>query len=51
MTAALILAATAGGFVAATNFSEIRRDPDTTGWGVGIGSLIFIVFGFWAIVQ
>ena len=49
MTAALIFAAIAGGAVAKVNFDEIRRDPDTKGWGVGIGSLAFIVFGSLAV--
>lgn len=51
MTSAFILAASAGGAVALVNLNEIIKDPSTKGWVVGIGSLSFIVFGFWAIVR
>lgn len=49
MTAAFILLASLGGATAAINLNEIVKDPSTEGWGVGIGSLMFIVFGSAAI--
>lgn len=51
MTAAFMLAAFIGAFAAGINFSEIIKDPSTRGWGVGIGSLMFIGFGLWAIAS
>jgi len=49
MTAAFILAASVGGAWALINLEEIIKDSSTKGWGVGIGSLMFIVFGSAAI--
>jgi hypothetical protein len=51
MTAACILAAGIGSAWALVNLGEIIKDPSTKGWGVGFGFLIFIVFGFWAIIR
>jgi hypothetical protein len=51
MTAALILLAALGAATVQINFNEIIRDPSTKGWGVGIGALMFLGFGYWAIVS
>ena len=48
MKTILILAAAVGFAVAGINFREIIRDPDTKGWGVGLGILAFAVFSVWA---
>lgn len=50
MNPSLVLLAAIGLALAAINFSEIMKDPSTPGWGVGLGSLMFIGFGLWAIV-
>jgi hypothetical protein len=40
----------AGGLAAVQiNFNDIMKDSSTKGWGVGFGSLFFIVFGSLAI--
>jgi hypothetical protein len=51
MKSALTLLAGFGALAAAINFNEIIRDPSTKGWGVGIGFLMFIGFGLWAIAS
>ena len=38
-------------FAALINLDEVRRDPDTKGWGVGLGLLAFVGFGAWAIAS
>lgn len=42
--AILIGLAAAGFAVAGNTFRDIIRDPDTKGWGVGLGLLAFLVF-------
>lgn len=49
MTAAFILLAVIGISAAAINVNEIIREPSTKGWCVGIGFLVFVVFGAAAI--
>lgn len=49
MTAAFLLLASLGGAAALVNSNEAVKDPSTKGWGLGIGSLMFIVFGSLAI--
>lgn len=51
MKAFLILAAAAGLVAAQINISEVTRNPDTPGWGVGLGLLAFVGFGAWAIAS
>lgn len=51
MKTALILLAALGLAAAGINMNEITKDPSTKGWGVGLGFLAFIGFGWWAIVS
>jgi len=51
MKTALILLAALGAAAMQINFNEIIRDPDTPGWGVGLGLLAFVGFGVWAIAS
>ena len=51
MKTALTVLAGLGALAAVINLDEIRRDPDTKGWGIGLGLLAFVGFGAWAIAS
>jgi hypothetical protein len=33
------------------SFIDITKNPDTKGWGVGLGLLAFVGFTYWAIAS
>lgn len=49
MSAVYMFLSFVSGGAAMANFSEIRRDPKTTGWVFGVGLLLCFVFAFLAI--